>query len=1003
MRVLRGVVARSFLVVGFATVIFAFAGNSQAVENTWINHPGIKFTKVDEFEGTSRKPTTLWGNNIDCSKTLMMIKPPVVRVLLPDAPPVYIEQCAVSTTYGLVGGYYLKPGTDVAGRADFWGKQSFIPSPNMSNAIIASPSAVTGVYLGILENVISNIETTVQTDKTVKHTLRNDALIKNITSANGTRLQAMPETVAFSSNGKWMVFDSSNHGLVRADTTHGKTLSFGLPTAYGGGQNPGNNLAISADGRYVISSRVNQFIIYDLNSCATQTGRYSHLMNCSSRSLNDQRVNDTKFGFAAHLVRFTSQDSFTYYDSQIVNNVVITRKYRVTMGDVPEFGYQYLGLGDSFASGEGAFSYKTTTQDKCHTSLRSYPFLLGEDLSKEDYESIACSGATTVDIYNDSPRIYKGQVNDGIFESNRDAQSIISIFLPGYIRQNTFLENLKPEAVTISIGGNDLAFSDKITACVMPGICFNTLEDRKQVAEEIYELSETLVPTYQKLKEDNRRVYVVGYPKIVQPNGACAVNVQLNASEIAFADKLTVLINDVIEFAADQAGVMYVDVENILGGRKLCETDSDNALVNGISENHTKQGLQIAKESFHPKIDAHVLYKDAINQQTNGLSKPMPQRNNPAFFPRLLPSDEFFRELGSSGRTIYKPIYEDIKDIVFTGEKLKIDLDSNFTGLGAQAQVKAELHSTPVDLGTFTTDSSGNLSAEVTIPENVEPGYHSIHFYGTSQTGQNIDVYDYFFVGASATDFDGDGTLDEDEGCIYINPVGTDTDQDGIDDACDGVVDPLPEPEIVPEPEPEIIPDLIVEEEPELQPAENPTEITDPVDIIVEPRSEVEPIDILIEPPIEELPPEDETPTEDEVIDLPVINPIEPPKDIDGNGETVAGNEDMATPQPEPLQPTTNSQTPAVVAVNTTRNTQNIVNEPQPELDPQVLSETAAVNGDAGQVTVPQSSVNDKPIDPVVKDSNVYKYYLLAGVVAFIGLVTFLLVALTRSRNKYKP
>lgn len=949
MRVLHGVITKSLLAIGFAVAIFVFTNNSQAVENTWINHPGIKFTQVDEFEGTSRKPTTLWGNNTDCSRTLMMIKPPTKRPFLPDAPPVYSEECAVSTSYGVVGRYYLKPGTSVAGRAEFWGKQGFLPSPNMPNAIMASGSDAFGVYLGILENVTSSIETIIHPDETVKHYLRNDAVIKNITNAKGQRLEAMPETVAFSSNGKWMVFDSPNYGLVRIDTTHGKTLEFGLPTSYGMGFYLGNNLAISADGRYVISSRVNQFIVYDLNSCATQTGRYNHLMNCSSRSLNDQRVNDTKFGFAAHLVRFTSQDSFTYFTDELTaGNTVTTRKYRVTMGDVPEFGYQYLGLGDSFASGEGAFNYKAITQNKCHTALRSYPYLIGEDLNKEDYESIACSGATTIDISNNFPDVYDGQFEDKISENSRNIQSILSLFNPGYIRQNTFLENLKPEAVTISIGGNDIAFEGKIKECVLNlkldaspvnPTCFNTIEERKQVMEEIYGLSETLIQTYQKLKNENRKVYVVGYPKIVSVTGSCAVNVRFNDSERAFADKLTVLINDAIEFAAGQVGVVYVDVENIFAGRKLCETNSDNALVHGITEDHTKQGIKLAAESFHPKRDAHVLYKNAILQQTDNLTKSMPVRNNPMFFPRLQPTDEFFRELGSSGRTVYKPLYKDIKEVVFTGQTLKINLESNFTGLGARSQLRAQLHSDPIDLGTFTTDSDGNLTTEITIPENVEPGYHSIHFYGTNQTGQKIDVYDYFFVGVSATDFDGDGILDQDEGCVYTTPVGSDTDQDGIDDACDGVVDPLLEPE---------------------------------------------------------------TPPEEVIIDVPVINPIEPPKDINGNGETVAGNEEMVTPEPEPLQPTTNTQAPAVVAINNTRNTQNIINEtPAPE--PQVLSEVAAVNSDAGQVTVPQSNVKDKPVDPVVKDSGVYKYYLLAGIIAFIGLATFLLVALTRSRNKYKP
>ena len=48
------------------------------------------------------------------------------------------------------------------------------------------------------------------------------------------------------------------------------------------------------------------------------------------------------------------------------------------------------------------------------------------------------------------------------------------------------------------------------------------------------------------------------------------------------------------------------------------------------------------------------------------------------------------------------------------------------TGLPAGAKISAELHSTPVSLGTATVASNGTFSLNATVPENVEPGDHTV-------------------------------------------------------------------------------------------------------------------------------------------------------------------------------------------------------------------------------------------------------------------------------------
>jgi hypothetical protein len=48
------------------------------------------------------------------------------------------------------------------------------------------------------------------------------------------------------------------------------------------------------------------------------------------------------------------------------------------------------------------------------------------------------------------------------------------------------------------------------------------------------------------------------------------------------------------------------------------------------------------------------------------------------------------------------------------------------SGLPAGSKISAELHSTPVSLGTATVASNGTFSLNATVPENVEPGDHTV-------------------------------------------------------------------------------------------------------------------------------------------------------------------------------------------------------------------------------------------------------------------------------------
>lgn len=791
-----------------------FAPESRASDSTWINHPDLRFSMVEELAvGELKPPTTGGSGNRDCVMREVVTRPSLTNYILPSQEEVKQTLCGVDTQYGFVSSILVRAGTNIGGPISFpeHHSQFIAAAPHSDTGILLDPSATTGSFLSYVTNIGAYIETKKKSKGEVEHKLPNTAQIVRPKTHTGGRVAVMPDTIAFSSNGKWMIVDVPSYGLLRMNTETGETLFFGAPTVYNNGMLASYQTAISADGRYaaVASGTFQSFIIYDLESCTGQSQAYSWLRNCAKRNMQEQLLREVNFGRGAAQIRFTDHNQMTFYAGKIVGGALKVRQYRLTMGDVPQFGFGYLGLGDSFASGEGSGTYKITTdQDKnmCHTSTISYPYLLGKEADIEQFESVACSGAILNDVMFGRLDKYKGQAQDGLTQSQRNTKAIIESFLPGKITQETFVGALNPEVITISIGGNDIGFADKIKSCIL-GIlpnttCFDTYEDRAEAVREIVDQVSRLETVYRKLGENNRKVYVLGYPKLIDPDGDCANNVRVDASEADFFDKLTVVLNDAVETAAKRAGVQYIDVEDMLVGRRLCEVSREDAYVNGLKFGNDTGPLGakiLDKGSFHPNTGAQPLYLRALLDQTSRMSKKMPKPDSTAKF-TVPPSGDQFWQIQRSGRKTYVPKRVDSYPIIGRGLGKLVEFKDDLSKFNPNSIVRAQLHSDPVELGEFTADEQGYLTATITVPEDVPAGYHSLHFYGENVAGEPVDLYQYLYVYASETDFDGDGILNEDDPCTFVEPINEDIDADGIDDGCDGDIGPPPAPTPTPAP-----------------------------------------------------------------------------------------------------------------------------------------------------------------------------------------------------------
>ncbi len=780
-----------------------------------------------------------------------------------------IQACVVDTNYGAVGhGYLMRPDTMLGGKVQKTNGTPFGFTPiQNSDAVLSLES--TGwndgtVKLNVMYDFGQKIITTLVKDNagTLVYRLRPDALSIPLTGPDGQPLIVDGSTIGFSKNGEWMVADATMYGPVRINITTREVLRLNPDFRYYNSLYPESQSAITSDGRYVFitTGLNNKFLLYDLNSC-TVTG--ANPPRCASRDFRPFLLSQSPELKGGAYIRFSDQNNITFYSGSLnaEKTAYIHTQWALTATGESLTKYGYLALGDSFVSGEGTHSYKAGTDvkdpfNKCHLSLLSYPYLIGSALNLNSYQSVACSGAVMHDMdrYGFSEKDYNDEIAqaNGKEDSNNTTE-ILAAFLPGYRPQRDFVTTYKPGVITISVLGNDIGFSHIVKRCVLTPTCYGNSAERADKVNEINSKFGQLVRTFEGIKREappNSRVYAIGYPLLADKNGNCAVNVHANQQELIFFDELVRYLNFVVERAAQKAGIGYADVENALVGSRLCETDDKNIAVNGLTAGNDEflNIGPVGKESYHPNLKAHRLYRDTILRETNDLTRSAPASpDNSIADPVLSDGSELIDDIAylSKQRPYNKPVLnEDLApDVVVKDQLIQTSLDT----MKPQSDVKSFLHSEPVLLAQAVTDANGSVNLSLKIPSNTPAGLHTIHIYGASFSGEPLDIYKDVYIAVSENDYDGDGVANEQEKCLAVEPANKDYDQDGTDDACDG-------------------------------------QISEP-------------------PPVEEAPPIPD--------DLPDAGPIGlpdfitlPGKESQSAGETVAGDEELSAPASEPVAQT---------------------------------------------------------------------------------------------------
>jgi lysophospholipase L1-like esterase len=718
-----GLVFLVFLSVG--SIIFTSSAPAvsadESVVSDWLINPPV-FEEIGINSGWMTDPLS---PNRDCSMRTIIVQP---KGLLGIYDEKTVEQCMVDTMFGSAGGTYLQlSGTHVAGQLKTMSGATvhFMPIPRSHDIIILNLRAANGVSASIVRNVANHVVVDKDPLGRITYRLKDETPKQLIADKSGTYMQFRIYSASFSANGRWMVVNSSHQGTYRVNLETLDVVPFGSKFTYGTGFDPSPQTAVSNDGRYaVLTSRSGNYNLFDLTTCAEIPDKITGPVSCNNQNLLPQ-MNEIA-GFAGAIRwRFIGQYSMKFIAAiKQAGGSTSPIEYTMTADGHDTEGYQYLALGDSFASGEGAGTYKETTDtsiNRCHLSKLSYPYLIGEHMDMYTYESVACSGAIIEDILNNSGS-YPGQVSDNIEREFRDEDKILKDFLPGYLNQLEFLNQHRPSIITISTVGNDIGFGNKIKRCLESDTCFSSYEDRLEIVRHVNNQFYRLTDMYTQIKDASSpktKVYTVGYPKIGQEGGFCHINVRLDAEEIRFANLLASYLNTVIRLAAEYAGVHYVDVEDSLDGYQLCSSvDPDEMAINGVTVRRGASTFDvITQESFHPTAKGHQLMMEAVMNSTADFTAPMPAPN------RLVrpPTEEGLAILEApvAGRTILSVNYDDdlTNDIIFRQtwrDQLLIKRSYSFQ---PESDVEVVMFSEPTSLGKFKADAEGGFQIPLSIPD----------------------------------------------------------------------------------------------------------------------------------------------------------------------------------------------------------------------------------------------------------------------------------------------
>lgn len=338
-----------------------------------------------------------------------------------------------------------------------------------------------------------------------------------------------------------------------------------------------------------------------------------------------------------------------------------------------------VSMGDSFSAGEGIEPFygtkkigsispdyleKTENVSKkelkndwlAHRSIYSWPGRLTLPGVKKqmaynrnkNWFFVASSGAVTADIMGE---IKTDKGDDGKFHGQSKDTDSGKTYLDPQIKIFNSVKNA--DYVTISIGGNDVGFSDIVTTCATTdSLCEpNILTDKlNNVWQEFFTQSEESISIRDKIRQvyknisdsagPQANIIVAGYPQLFDPNGGIVLGplgyilgAKFEPDEAKEIDKACSNFNNalksIVEYCCkqDKLNISFVSVEEGFLGHGAY---SDKAFLNPVQIKFFKDDLTgiditdikgsiISAESMHPNDSGAAVYAKCVQEKIDEL------------------------------------------------------------------------------------------------------------------------------------------------------------------------------------------------------------------------------------------------------------------------------------------------------------------------------------------------------------------------------------------------
>lgn len=796
--------AKRLICLGVATTVFGcllsivltYADGTDGSPSAWVKPANMTMLHIGAATDAPSAPTFLY--NLDCT---------TVSYRMVDGADMKTG-CFTATAFGMLDsddGVIIFNGTDEGlPLLPYTAHQILMPWPKAMDLIALNPLSTGGAQIGLYTDPLDAFHDA----RDLTGQLKAKQLFKPpdmiLKDGSGRPLVVNPQSLAFSEGGGWMAAETLSGSFVRMNLSSLGVKAFA--PAYGSQGSPAllrSRVALSDDGRFIAVSNdvAAQFKVYDLTTCH---GSVPNLPptdippeNCESYDYWPFASSQIAGLRSVRKIRFLNDGLISL--ETLANSGADESLYELApYGSITSLT-DYIGLGDSYTSGEGAFDYLAGTtgpDNSCHLSYASYPLLISRDLFGQGGHSVACSGALIRDI-GDASDNYRGQARGepSLKELEESEPSVLESvetgFKPGVVAQRRFISRWQPGIATVSVGGNDVGFGDLLKNCVGPHIslrhsdndCYSSYEDRLELTELVDRTVPRWTALYRQLTEEapGMRLYVIGYPQIAVADGNCADNVRLSKEELGLSRSFIEYIDSSIKKAADAAGVRYVDISQALRGHRLCEAADYDVAMNGLTAGDDSGPGNIrvlGKESYHPNALGQSLIEQSILMQTHNLGGPVIENSTD----KADPSDMLAAP--KTGRVVNMLVPDD--NLTYgkglRGSSIALHASGASDGLLAHTSYSISLDGAAgIRLGTTLSDDSGDISTDVNIPDDAIPGGHTIDISGENQLGRPVDITQPFYIAASGSDGDAGSMENFTDVCPGIT-----------DEACDAPAGMLP-------------------------------------------------------------------------------------------------------------------------------------------------------------------------------------------------------------------